>query len=81
MLLDLSFCNNRAAGLYVPIIQACYAHNEYEFGIMKMFGGFGLTSFRKYHKVDPKTKPVDGTTTALEFTSCSCNSLFFLHWA
>lgn len=40
-------------------IQACYAHNEYEFGIMKMFGGFGSVFFTKYHDLVPKTEPVE----------------------
>ncbi|CAD0109833.1 unnamed protein product [Aureobasidium uvarum] len=37
---------------------ACYAHNEYEFGDMKMFGGFGGI-FKEYHELVPKTEPVD----------------------
>ncbi|KAL4885967.1 Fructosamine/Ketosamine-3-kinase [Aspergillus karnatakaensis] len=37
---------------------ACYAHNEFELGIMKMFGGFGSAFFSEYHKVVPKTEPV-----------------------
>jgi fructosamine-3-kinase len=38
---------------------ACYAHSEYELGIMKMFGGFGGSFFQEYHKLCPKTDPVD----------------------
>lgn len=38
---------------------ACYAHNEYELGIMKMFGGFGGSFLKDYHKLCPKTEPVD----------------------
>lgn len=38
---------------------ACYAHNEYELGIMHMFGGFGGTFLREYHALCPKTEPVD----------------------
>ncbi|KIW07539.1 uncharacterized protein PV09_01500 [Verruconis gallopava] len=38
---------------------ACYAHNEFELGIMKMFGGFGGSFLRDYHKLCPKTEPVD----------------------
>lgn len=37
---------------------ACYAHSEFELGIMKMFGGFsGMLG--DYHKLVPKTEPVD----------------------
>ena len=35
---------------------ACYAHSEYELGIMQMFGGFG--SLKEYHELCPKTEPV-----------------------
>ena len=38
---------------------ACYAHNEYELGIMHMFGGFGARFFDQYHRVVPKTEPVE----------------------
>ncbi|KAL4750438.1 hypothetical protein BDW72DRAFT_113485 [Aspergillus terricola var. indicus] len=38
---------------------ACYAHSEYDLGIMKMFGGFGSAFFSEYHKIVPKTKPVE----------------------
>lgn len=38
---------------------SCYAHNEYELGIMKMFGGFGPTFFNEYHRIVPKTEPVE----------------------
>lgn len=38
---------------------ACYAHNEYELGIMKMFGGFGGSFLKEYHAICPKTEPVD----------------------
>ncbi|KAH8704201.1 putative fructosamine-3-kinase [Talaromyces proteolyticus] len=38
---------------------ACYAHNEYELGIMHMFGGFGRDFFDEYHKIVPKTEPVE----------------------
>ncbi|CBF80981.1 putative fructosamine-3-kinase [Aspergillus nidulans FGSC A4] len=38
---------------------ACYAHSEYELGIMKMFGGFGSAFFNEYHKIVPKTEPVE----------------------
>ncbi|KAL2863537.1 putative fructosamine-3-kinase [Aspergillus lucknowensis] len=37
---------------------ACYAHSEYELGIMKMFGGFGSAFFSEYHRIVPKTEPV-----------------------
>ena len=38
---------------------ACYAHNEYELGIMKMFGGFGGSFSKEYHELCPKTEPVE----------------------
>ena len=38
---------------------ACYAHSEFELGIMNMFGGFGSRFFDEYHKLVPKTEPVE----------------------
>ncbi|KAI4726426.1 fructosamine kinase [Aureobasidium sp. EXF-10728] len=38
---------------------ACYAHSEYEVGIMKMFSGFGGSFMEEYHGLVPKTEPVD----------------------
>ncbi|KAJ5833087.1 hypothetical protein N7474_001398 [Penicillium riverlandense] len=38
---------------------ACYAHSEFELGIMHMFGGFGARFFSQYHRVVPKTEPVE----------------------
>ncbi|GAB7355986.1 hypothetical protein MBLNU459_g6614t1 [Dothideomycetes sp. NU459] len=38
---------------------ACYAHSEFELGIMKMFGGFGAKFLREYHALVPKTEPAD----------------------
>ncbi|KAF2007566.1 Ketosamine-3-kinase [Amniculicola lignicola CBS 123094] len=38
---------------------ACYAHNEYELGIMKMFGGFGGSFLEEYHQLCPKTAPTE----------------------
>lgn len=38
---------------------ACYAHSEYELGIMKMFGGFGGSFLKEYHQLVPKTEPLD----------------------
>jgi fructosamine-3-kinase len=37
---------------------ACYAHNEFELGMMKMFGGFGGSFLKEYHEICPKTEPV-----------------------
>jgi protein-ribulosamine 3-kinase len=37
---------------------ACYAHSEYDLGIMKMFGGFGGSFLKEYHELCPKTEPV-----------------------
>jgi len=38
---------------------ACYAHSEYELGIMNMFGGFGGSFLKEYHELCPKTEPVN----------------------
>ncbi|KAI9924565.1 hypothetical protein ASPWEDRAFT_111941 [Aspergillus wentii DTO 134E9] len=38
---------------------AVYGHSEFELGIMNMFGGFGSSFFSAYHKVVPKTEPVE----------------------
>jgi protein-ribulosamine 3-kinase len=38
---------------------ACYAHSEFELGIMKMFGGFGGSFLKEYHELCPKTEPAD----------------------
>lgn len=35
-----------------------YAHNEYEFAIMRLFGGFLAGFWSQYHAVKPKTEPV-----------------------
>jgi fructosamine-3-kinase len=36
---------------------ASYAHNEFELGIMKMFGGFGGSFLENYHNLCPRTEP------------------------
>lgn len=38
---------------------ACYGHSEFELGIMHMFGGFSSRFFGQYHRVVPKTEPVE----------------------
>ena len=38
---------------------SCYAHNEYELGIMKMFGDFGRAFLQEYHNICPKTEPIE----------------------
>ncbi|KAL8747548.1 MAG: hypothetical protein Q9190_000587 [Brigantiaea leucoxantha] len=38
---------------------AVYGHSEYELGIMNMFGGFGKSFFDEYHRLCPKTPPVE----------------------
>ncbi|KAE8551902.1 hypothetical protein EYB25_005793 [Talaromyces marneffei] len=53
-----SSTENEGGGLvYDP--SACYAHNEYELGIMHMFGGFGKAFFDEYHSIVPRTEPVE----------------------
>ena len=37
---------------------AAYTHNEYDLGIMNMFGGFGAAFFEEYHQLCPRTEPV-----------------------
>ncbi|KAL2066523.1 hypothetical protein VTL71DRAFT_2594 [Oculimacula yallundae] len=37
---------------------ACYAHSEFEFGIMGMFGGFGEAFNKRYWSVKAKDEPV-----------------------
>jgi protein-ribulosamine 3-kinase len=37
---------------------SCYAHSEFELGIMRMFGGFGGSFMREYHNLVSKSKPV-----------------------
>ncbi|KAK5050047.1 hypothetical protein LTR84_004167 [Exophiala bonariae] len=36
---------------------ACFAHSEYDLGIMNMFGGFSSSFFKEYHAILPKTEP------------------------
>ncbi|KAL8860914.1 MAG: hypothetical protein Q9178_002669 [Gyalolechia marmorata] len=36
---------------------SCYAHSEYELGIMRMFRGFSTGFFKEYHRLIPKTHP------------------------
>lgn len=38
---------------------SAWAHSEFEFGIMRMFGGFGADFEREYHKLKPKDEPVE----------------------
>ncbi|KAI9722499.1 MAG: hypothetical protein M1828_004746 [Chrysothrix sp. TS-e1954] len=35
----------------------CYAHSEFELGLMRMFGGFSASFFNEYHHLVPKTEP------------------------
>lgn len=52
---DLWSGNTSQDVVYDP--SACYAHNEYELGIMRMFGGFGSSFLKEYHELCPKTEP------------------------
>ena len=36
---------------------ACYAHSEFEIGIMRLFGGFPASFWQEYHRYLPKTEP------------------------
>lgn len=51
--------NGGGAEHFIYDSSACYAHNEFELGIMKMFGGFGQSFLREYHNLCPKTEPAD----------------------
>lgn len=37
---------------------SCYAHSEFDLGIMKMFGGFSGKTMKKYHELKPKDEPI-----------------------
>ncbi|MCJ1352858.1 MAG: hypothetical protein MMC33_002842 [Icmadophila ericetorum] len=43
------------AVVYDP--SSCYAHSEYDLGIMKMFGGFDKKFYDTYYVLVPKTEP------------------------
>lgn len=45
------------AVVYDP--SSCYAHSEYDLGIMKLFGGFSGNELNEYHKLKPKDEPVE----------------------
>ncbi|KAL8781847.1 MAG: hypothetical protein Q9213_005822 [Squamulea squamosa] len=45
---------------------SCCAHSEYELGIMRMFGGFSSGFFKEYHRLVPKTEPVEEYQGRLE---------------
>ncbi|EEQ32538.1 putative protein-ribulosamine 3-kinase [Microsporum canis] len=51
--------DEEAAGDVVYDPSSCYAHSEFELGIMKMFGGFGGQFYKEYHRIVPKTEPED----------------------
>lgn len=36
-----------------------YAHSEYDLSLMRMFGGFSAGFFSEYHRLAPKSQPVD----------------------
>ena len=38
---------------------SCYAHAEYDFGIMRMFGGFGDSFFDDYYEGRRKDEPAE----------------------
>jgi protein-ribulosamine 3-kinase len=54
---DLWSGNHMSGAIFDP--SAVYGHSEYEIGIQKMFGGFGSSFFNEYHKLVPKTEPVE----------------------
>jgi fructosamine-3-kinase len=54
---------------------SCYAHSEYDLGIMKMFGGFSTRFFDEYHQLVPKTAPEDEYEDRIElYQLCVANS-------
>jgi protein-ribulosamine 3-kinase len=54
---DLWSGNHNNGVIFDP--SAVYGHNEYEIGIQKMFGGFGTSFYNEYHKLVPKTEPIE----------------------
>jgi protein-ribulosamine 3-kinase len=54
---DLWSGNTGGGKIFDP--SAFYGHNEYEMGIMKMFGGFEEDFLQEYHRICPKSEPVD----------------------
>jgi len=38
---------------------SCWAHREFEFGIMRMFGGFGVGFEREYFEITGRDEPVE----------------------
>jgi fructosamine-3-kinase len=58
--------SGNAAGGKVFDPSACYAHSEYELGIMKLFGGFGDGFWGEYCRLVPKTEPVEEWEDRLE---------------
>ncbi|KAA8573687.1 hypothetical protein EYC84_005261 [Monilinia fructicola] len=38
---------------------SCFAHSEFEAGIMGMFGGFGAAFWKEYHEDKPKDEPAE----------------------
>jgi protein-ribulosamine 3-kinase len=54
---DLWSGNTGGGKIYDP--SAFYAHNEYEFGIMQMFGGFKRAFLEEYHAICAISEPVE----------------------
>ncbi|KAA8894496.1 Fructosamine/Ketosamine-3-kinase [Sphaerosporella brunnea] len=52
---DLWSGNAAGAKVYDP--SCCYAHSEYEIGIMELFGGFRGEFWEEYHRSVPKAQP------------------------
>jgi protein-ribulosamine 3-kinase len=57
---------------------SCYAHSEYELGIMQMFGGFGGRFMKEYHELVPKTEPVEEYEDRVRLYECYHH---LNHWA
>jgi fructosamine-3-kinase len=43
--------------IYDP--SSCWAHGEFDFGIMRMFGGFGAAFEKEYYKYIGRDEPVE----------------------
>ncbi|KAF3483520.1 phosphotransferase family protein [Arthroderma uncinatum] len=52
-------CQDEEVGDVVYDPSSCYAHSEFELGIMQMFGGFSGQFYKDYHHIVPKTEPVE----------------------
>lgn len=73
--------DDESAGAVEEVVfdpSSCYAHSEYELGIMQMFGGFGGSFMKEYHELVPKTEPVEEYEDRVRLYECYHH---LNHWA